>query len=285
MPDRVETAFRRIIARPYGMVLVTGPTGSGKTTTLYAALKILNQPENKIITAEDPVEYRLPRINQVQVHADIGLTFARILRSALRQDPDIVFIGEVRDEETAEIAVRAAMTGHLVLSTLHTNNAVSTLGRLLDMKVPGYLLGTALNAVVAQRLVRRVCEGCGQNTEIPAELAGFVRKVGGEAATRAQYRKGAGCAHCNFTGYQGRIGVYEYLEIDQELGVALARSDTVEFARLAHGRPGFTTLEQAALQCAMKGITTLEEAVRISADLEATVLEGAAAADAPAAGS
>jgi len=189
-----------------------------------------------------------------------------------------VFIGEIRDEETAEIAVRAAMTGHLVLSTLHTNNAVSTLGRLLDMKVPGYLLASALNAVVAQRLVRRVCDGCAQDTQVPEGLSGFVRQVGGEAALRAGYRRGTGCPHCNFTGFQGRIGIYEYLEIDRELGVALARADAVEFARIAHARPGFTTLEQAALRCAMQGITTLEEAVRISADLEATVLDGTAAA-------
>jgi MSHA biogenesis protein MshE len=273
MPDHIETAFRRTIARPYGMVLVTGPTGSGKTTTLYAGLKILNEPENKIITAEDPVEYRLPRINQVQVHAEIGLTFARILRSALRQDPDIVFIGEIRDEETAEIAVRAAMTGHLVLSTLHTNNAISTVNRLMDMKVPGYLLATAVNAIIAQRLVRRVCESCAQNAELPADLHGFVRQIGGEQATRSAYSKGAGCAHCNFTGYQGRIGVYEYLEIDRELSMALGRGDTVEFGARARRKQGFSTLEQAALQSAMKGVTTISEVVRISADLEATVLD------------
>jgi len=273
MPDHVETAFRRTIARPYGMVLVTGPTGSGKTTTLYAGLKILNQPESKVITAEDPVEYRLPRINQVQVHPEIGLTFARILRSALRQDPDIVFIGEIRDEETAEIAVRAAMTGHLVLSTLHTNNAISTVNRLMDMKIPGYLLATAVNAIVAQRLVRRICESCVQNVELSADLHGFVKQIGGEHAARGQYSKGAGCAHCNFTGYQGRVGVYEYLEIDRELSAALGRGDTVEFGARARRKPGFFTLEQAALQCAMKGITTIGEVVRIAADLEATVLE------------
>jgi MSHA biogenesis protein MshE len=273
MPEHVETAFLRTISRPYGMVLVTGPTGSGKTTTLYAGLKILNQPENKIITAEDPVEYRLSRINQVQVHAEIGLTFARILRSALRQDPDIVFIGEIRDEETAEIAVRAAMTGHLVLSTLHTNNAISTVNRLMDMKIPGYLLATALNAIIAQRLVRRICESCSQAADLPADLHGFVKQVGGDHATRAAYRKGAGCPHCNFTGYQGRVGIYEYLEIDRDLSMALGRGDTVEFGTRARRKPGFFSLEQAALQSAIKGITTISEVVRISADLEATVLD------------
>jgi len=272
MPDHVVNSFKRMISRPYGMILATGPTGSGKTTTLYAGLKILNLAENKIITAEDPVEYRLPRVNQVQVHPDIGLTFARVLRSALRQDPDIVFIGEIRDEETAEIAVRAAMTGHLVLSTLHTNNAISTVNRLMDMGIKGYLLASALNAIIAQRLVRKVCESCVRNAELPAELYEYVKQAGGEHATRAAYKKGAGCAHCNFTGYQGRIGVYEFLEIDRGLGAALGRGDSVAFADQARKKPGFFTLEQAALQCAMKGITTIDEALRISADLEATVM-------------
>jgi MSHA biogenesis protein MshE len=272
MPDHAASAFRRVIARPYGMVLVTGPTGSGKTTTLYAGLKLLNRPEVKIITVEDPVEYRLPRINQIQVNPEIGLTFARVLRSALRQDPDIVFIGEIRDEETAEIAVRAAMTGHLVLSTLHTNNAIGTINRLMDMGIKGYLLATAVNAIVAQRLVRRVCDGCAQNVVLPPELTAFVRHVGGEHAARATFRKGAGCAHCSFTGYLGRIGVYEFLEVDRELGAILGTGDSAAFAERARRRAGFFTLDQAALHCAMKGVTTIDEALRISADVETSII-------------
>ncbi|MFQ5659801.1 MAG: GspE/PulE family protein [Gammaproteobacteria bacterium] len=268
MPDHVVTSFKRVIKRPHGMVLVTGPTGSGKTTTLYAAIKILNSPEDKVITVEDPVEYRLPRINQVQINSDIGLTFAKVLRSALRQDPDIILIGEIRDEETAEIAVRAAMTGHMVLSTLHTNSAIGTVNRLMDMGIKGYLLATALNAIIAQRLVRRICEGCGRNAELVPEVSEYVQQVSGEHATRAAYKRGAGCGRCNFTGYQGRIGVYELLELDQQMAKTLGSGDTVEFAEHAMKKAGFFTLEQAALQCAMKGMTTIDEVLRISADLD-----------------
>ena len=273
MPDHLIKAFKKVISRPHGMVLVTGPTGSGKTTTLYAGLKLLNQADTKIITVEDPVEYRLPRINQVQVNADIGLTFSRVLRSALRHDPDIVFVGEIRDEETAEIAVRAALTGHLVLSTLHTNSAIATVNRLLDMKIPGYLLASALNAIVAQRLVRRVCESCGQNSQLTDDLLQFVKHIGGEPAVRATFKKGVGCAHCNFTGFQGRVGVYELLELDRNMTAALGRNDTVEFGNQARRRPGYFTLDQAALQCAMKGITTIEEALRVSMDLEGETID------------
>jgi MSHA biogenesis protein MshE len=267
MPERVINSFKKVITRPHGIVLVTGPTGSGKTTTLYAGLELLNRPGSKIITVEDPVEYRLRRVIQVQVNSDIGLTFARVLRSALRNDPDIVLVGEVRDEETAEIAVRAAMTGHLVLSTLHTNNAIGTVSRLLDMGVKSYLLATSLNAIVAQRLVRRICESCGQNVELPPHLLEFVKHVGGEQAAHATFKKGTGCAHCNFTGFQGRIGVYELLEIDQKLTSILGRGDTAEFADQAKSTPGFFSLSRSALQLAMRGTTTLGEVLRITADL------------------
>ena len=273
MPERVIKTYKRVISRPYGMVLVTGPTGSGKTTTLYAGLRLLNKPQVKIITAEDPVEYRLPRINQIQINSDIGLTFARVLRSALRQDPDIVLVGEIRDEETAEIAVRASMTGHLVLSTLHTNSAIGTVSRLIDMNVKSYLLSTALNAIVAQRLVRRICESCKRKMELHPELLAYISKVGGEQATKAAYYKGEGCAHCNFTGHQGRIGIYEFLELDQKLSFILGRGDTAAFADQARKDPGFFTLEQSALQAAMKGITTLDEVLRISADLDVDLPE------------
>ncbi|MCG8325081.1 MAG: GspE/PulE family protein [Thiotrichales bacterium] len=268
MPDRVIKSFKRVIKRPYGMVLVTGPTGSGKTTTLYAALKLLNSPNKKIITVEDPVEYRLERINQVQVNSDIGLTFASVLRSALRQDPDIVLIGEIRDEETAEIAVRAAMTGHLVLSTLHTNSAISTINRLLDMSVKSYLLSTSLHSIVAQRLVRRVCESCAQPAELDPEKIEYVRQIGGDHALKGSFKRGIGCAHCNYTGYDGRVGIYEFLELDNELSRILGTGDTTEFAEVARDKPGFFSLEQTVLLYAMKGITTVDEALRISADIE-----------------
>ena len=268
MPEHIVTSFTHAITRPYGMVLVTGPTGSGKTTTLYAGLKMLNKPDVKIITAEDPIEYRLPRINQVQINTDIGLSFANVLRSSLRQDPDVLLVGEIRDEETAEIAIRASMTGHLVLSTLHTNSAIGTVNRLIDMDVKSYLLSAALNAIIAQRLVRRICKSCKKNSELSTELTELVKKIGGEQASKAQYAQGVGCAHCNATGYQGRIGVYEFLHIDPELATILGTGDTGEFARAVRGKAGFFTLEQAALQLAMQGITTLDEVLRISADID-----------------
>ena len=271
MPDRIIKSFKNVIKRPHGMVLVTGPTGSGKTTTLYAALKLLNAPSKKIITVEDPVEYRMERINQVQVHNDIGLTFSRVLRSALRQDPDIVLVGEIRDEETAEIAVRAAMTGHLVLSTLHTNSAISTINRLLDMGVKNYLLATALHSIVAQRLVKRICSGCSADADITDDMRDFVKRIGGEKASLASFKKGIGCTQCNFTGYEGRIGIYEFLELDSELTRLLGHSDTFSFAEAARKKPGFYSLEQTAVVYAMRGLTTLEEAMRISADLEAEI--------------
>jgi len=228
MPEDILHRFRHLIQRPHGMVLVTGPTGSGKTTTLYAALNHLNSPEIKIITVEDPVEYRLPRINQVQVNAKIGLSFARVLRSALRQDPNIVLVGEMRDQETAEIGLRAAMTGHLVLSTLHTNDAIGSANRLIDMGAEGYLVAAALQAVMAQRLVRRICESCSQPQIIDVQHAVWVRALLGPQADITQFKHGLGCSHCNNTGYHGRIGVYELLEIDGPLADALSRESSSE---------------------------------------------------------
>ena len=278
MPEHIVKSFTHATTRPHGMVLVTGPTGSGKTTTLYAGLKLLNKPGVKIITAEDPIEYRLPRINQVQINSDIGLTFANVLRSSLRQDPDVLLVGEIRDEETAEIAIRASMTGHLVLSTLHTNNAIGTVNRLIDMNVRSYLLAAALNAIVAQRLVRRICQSCGRNIDLSSELLEFVKKIGGDHAVKASYMEGMGCAHCNSTQYQGRIGVYEFLNIDQQLASILGKGDTVEFAKMVRQNAGFFTLEQAALQLAMQGITTLDEVLRISADIDVELPEQSQAA-------
>ena len=269
MPEDIRARFVNVIKRPHGMILVTGPTGSGKTTTLYSALSLLNTSENKIITVEDPVEYRLPRINQVQVKSEIGLTFSRVLRSALRQDPDIILVGEMRDEETAEIGLRAAMTGHMVLSTLHTNDALSTVARLLDMGIKTYLLAASLHAILAQRLVRRICKSCTQEYKPDNQQLVWVRKHGAEKYAATVFRKGVGCPHCNYTGYHGRIGVYEYLEFNQTLSEALASGDSTVFNHAARKAEGFRTLSNVALQYAAEGITTLEEVLRISADVEA----------------
>ena len=275
MPKIMLKRFEQLITRPYGMILVTGPTGSGKTTTLYAALKELNSPEKKIVTIEDPVEYRLPRINQTQVNTDIDLTFSRVLRSSLRQDPDIVLVGEIRDEDTAEIALRAAMTGHLVLSTLHTNDAASTVSRLLDMGIKSYLLASAIHAILAQRLVRRICPSCSRTAVLNTHQEVWLKNFAPDDAINATYRKGAGCGYCNSTGYQGRIGVYELLEFDQHLTDILSQGDTAEFAIEARNAKGFTPLNMVALQYAMEGITTIEEVMRISADID-TLLDNEA---------
>jgi MSHA biogenesis protein MshE len=268
MPEQIVSSFRNFIQRPHGMVLVTGPTGSGKTTTLYSAINELNFPEKKIITIEDPVEYILPRVNQVQVNTKIGLTFANVLRSALRQDPDIVLIGEMRDQETVEIGLRAAMTGHMVFSTLHTNDAISTAIRLLDMKAEGFLVASALAAVLAQRLVRRVCENCKTETPLlPAELTWIHSQVG-DLTPGGKFLKGAGCPSCNQTGYRGRIGVFELLRIDFQLADALRRGDTAGFTNFAKKQPGFEPLAICTFKYAMQGITTMEEVLRISGQID-----------------
>jgi len=271
MPKGLLDRFEKLIQRPHGMILVTGPTGSGKTTTLYAALQTLNVPETKIITVEDPVEYKLPRINQVQVNSDIGLTFSTVLRSALRQDPDIILIGEMRDEETAEIALRAAMTGHLVLSTLHTNDAISTVNRLMDMNVKSYLLASALHAILAQRLVRRVCESCAQANELTEQQQGWLGSFVNEEKFNVTFKKGLGCAHCNYTGYQGRIGVYELLEFDKNLANILSQGESAKFVKEAINSRHFRPLNMVALQYAVEGITTMDEVIRISADIDSVV--------------
>lgn len=265
MPPRLGQRVRRMIARPHGMLLVTGPTGSGKTTTLYAALNELNTPESKIITVEDPVEYRLPRVNQVQVHEQIGLTFARVLRTALRQDPDVILVGEMRDLETAQIGLRASITGHFVLSTLHTNSSIDTVGRLLDMGAPGYLMATALQGVLAQRLVRRVCPACAQPYQ-PDEHEMAWLKANRPDAAAASFVQGAGCARCGNSGYRGRVGVYELLEISGELVSALRNEDLDGFAELARKSAGFVPLSGSAVHLAAQGKTSLQEAMRISSD-------------------
>jgi len=266
MPDEILQKLRRVIRKPHGMILVTGPTGSGKTTTLYAALSELNEPGKKIITIEDPVEYRLPRINQVQVNHKINLDFASVLRTALRQDPDVILIGEMRDQETAEIGLRAAMTGHMVLSTLHTNDAVSTANRLIDMGAPGYLVASSLEAVLAQRLVRKVCEYCAQDHTPTAQERAWLEANPNLDWQNHHYKQGAGCMQCNNTGYRGRVGVFELLMMSPELADALRRQDTSAFFRAAASQKDFKTLGEAALELAQQGITTLEEVARVAGE-------------------
>lgn len=268
MPASMLERFRKLIHMPHGLILVTGPTGSGKTTTLYGALQELNVVGKKIITVEDPVEYRLHRINQVQINPKIELSFARVLRSALRQDPDILLVGEIRDQETAEIALRAAMTGHMVLSTLHTNDAVSSAMRLVDMGAEGFLAATALRAVVAQRLVRRLCDNCYVDHEPDTKDMAWIRGLLGEEANNMTLKRAVGCHRCNNTGYRGRIGVFEILVLNEELSDALRRADSSDFVRIAKRTPGYQPLVVSALQDAAKGITSLEEVLRVAEQID-----------------
>jgi MSHA biogenesis protein MshE len=267
MPEVILNRFRKQIARPHGLILVTGPTGSGKTTTLYGALQELNSPEKKIITVEDPVEYTLPRITQVQVHEKIGFDFGAVLRSSLRQDPDILLVGEIRDHETAEIAVRASLTGHLVLSTLHTNDAITSAMRLIDVGLEGYLVASALRGVVAQRLVRRICTSCKEPYQPEPQEKLWLQSIDMKHAASIDFSRGVGCSHCNNTGYRGRIGVFEFLEIDNVLADALRSADPVAFGHAARKQKGFKTLSQCTLDYAAQGITSLDEVFRVSEQL------------------
>jgi MSHA biogenesis protein MshE len=274
MPLDILQRFRKQIKRPHGLVLVTGPTGSGKTTTLYGALSELNDAEKKIITVEDPVEYTLPRITQVQIHEKIGFGFSTVLRSSLRQDPDILLIGEIRDQETAEIAVRASLTGHLVLSTLHTNDAITSAMRLIDVGLEGYLVASALRAVVAQRLVRRICSSCKTDYQPEPQEKIWLNAINPKAQGNImRFFRGTGCSHCNNTGYRGRIGVFEFLEIDNILADALRSGNPLEFGRLVKKKENFRTLSQCALDYAFQGTTTLEEVFRVSEQLAEETLQ------------
>ncbi len=263
MPDAMAEKFRAAINRPHGMILVTGPTGSGKTTTLYGALSELNKPDLKIITAEDPIEYRLPRINQVQVNSKIGLDFAAILRTTLRQDPDIIMVGEMRDQETVEIGLRGALTGHLVLSTLHTNDAVTSAIRLIDMGAAPYLVATSLRGVLAQRLVRRVCENCKQEKAPSAQEQAWVGFLKPEL-TNASFYKGRGCNSCNHTGYKGRIGVFEFLEMNEDMMEALRDDNTQGFVDATKENKDFVPLSHMALDYAAEGKTSLDEVFKVA---------------------
>ena len=264
MPEQVLTRFKAYINNPQGLILVTGPTGSGKTTTLYAALSSVNKPQTKIITAEDPVEFRISRINQTQINDKIGLTFASVLRSALRQDPDVILVGEIRDRETAEIAVRASITGHLVFSTLHTNGAVETATRLLDMGIEGYILASSLKLIIAQRLIRRICERCVDSYEIDENETIWLENKLGARVDEVHLKKGHGCQHCNHSGYRGRIGVYELLEMHHDTLDALRRNDSSGFVVAARNTPGFKPFAEQALALVKQGVTTLHEIMRIS---------------------
>ena len=267
IPPAILARIRVILSNPHGMLLVTGPTGSGKTTTLYAALNELNTPSRKIITVEDPIEYRLAGINQVQVHEKIELTFDRVLRSTLRQDPDVILIGEMRDKDTVETGLRAAMTGHLVLSTLHTNDAASTPIRLIDMGAPNYMVAMSLRMVLAQRLVRVVCDVCRAPYVPKPQEHEWLASYLGDAVDTSNCLHGAGCNQCSGTGYVGRTGVYELLEMNQRLVRAANRNDADDFAEAAKLQMGGQMLGREAAKLAVAGKTTVEEAMNVSSQL------------------
>ncbi len=277
MSPEMLVRFRRLVQRPHGLLLVTGPTGSGKTTTLYAALRELNVAERKILTVEDPVEYRLPRVQQVQVNPKIQLTFAGVLRSVLRHDPDVVMIGEMRDNETAQIGLRAALTGHLVLSTLHTNDAIASSIRLADMGVDGYLVASALRGIVAQRLVRRLCVQCRTPVDAsPGERAWLAAYAPARAG--ATFHRGAGCSDCGSSGHRGRVGVYELLELDADAAEALRRGEHGEYERIARASRGYRSLTDAALDLACEGVISLPEVLRVTEQGEDDLIAAASAA-------
>jgi len=259
-PDSL-VKFQRNIAKPYGMVLVTGPTGSGKTNTLYSALQSLNTVDTNIMTAEDPVEFNLPGINQVQMKEQIGLNFAAALRSFLRQDPNIVLVGEIRDFETAEIAIKAALTGHLVLSTLHTNDAPSTISRLMNMGIEPFLVATSVNLIQAQRLIRRICKDCKKEHPTPHEALMEIGFSAEEAKTLKSY-KGRGCPSCNDTGYKGRIGLYEVMEITDEIRELILIGASALELRKKSIEDGMISLRESGLQKIRNGVTTIEEVLR-----------------------
>ncbi len=263
MTEDVRLGFQRLIRKPHGMILVTGPTGSGKTTTLYTALSEINSADKKIITIEDPVEYQLQGVNQIHVKPKIGLTFANGLRSIVRQDPDVIMVGEIRDAETADIAIHSALTGHLVFSTLHTNDAPGAITRLLDMGIESYLVSSVLAAVLAQRLVRVICPECRE----PYQLDGAaVRKMGikTEVAHVLQVFRGKGCAACNFTGYHGRIGIYEFLVIGEEVQRMILEKADANMIRQKALQLGMKTLWEDGWRNVELGVTTLDDLLRVT---------------------
>jgi MSHA biogenesis protein MshE len=258
--------IKNIYSKPHGMLLVTGPTGSGKTTTLYSILQGLNSPERKILTVEDPIEYRIERVNQVQVNPKIELTFARVLRAMLRQDPDVIMVGEIRDAETAQIAMRAAITGHFVLATLHTNDAMTSALRLIDMGCEGYMVAAAVKGIIGQRLVRKLCPNCSRIEKLDEQEAIWLSSM--TASTDFQFKAAVGCSHCSQSGYSGRIGVYELLELNKEMLEALRESDSNRFVRAALACDNYTPLSQSVLHLAKNGETSIEEAIRVVGQLD-----------------
>jgi type IV pilus assembly protein PilB len=255
--------FTKAIHNPYGMILITGPTGSGKTTTLYSAIHTINSPDINIMTAEDPVEYNLRGVNQVQINEEIGRTFASALRAFLRQDPDVILVGETRDLETAQIGIRAALTGHLVLTTLHTNDCPSTVARLLDMGIPPFLVSSSLTLILAQRLGRKVCKDCKQPYDADEETLVPYGHVP-QGLGKISFYKGKGCATCNFTGMKGRIAIYEVMPINQDIRDLIIRNaPAVEIGEAAQ-RQGMKTLRQNALQKVIEGGMTIEEVLRVT---------------------
>jgi type IV pilus assembly protein PilB len=267
MSEEIYRQVNQLIRRPNGIILVTGPTGSGKTTTLYAGLNDLNRPDRKIITAEDPVEYYLPGINQVEVKHSIGLDFARIIRAMLRQAPNVILVGEMRDSETAEMGIQASLTGHLVFSTLHTNDAPSAITRMIDMGVPAYLVASSIIAILAQRLVRKVCEKC-KYPYIPPEAVLEEAGLTPEQITKATFMKGKGCANCNRKGYRGRVGIYELMMMTSRVRELAFQGTSSQQLRRTAVSQGMHTLFEDGLDKAMRGITTLEEVFRIAKKVE-----------------
>ncbi len=259
-PESLE-GFQMEVTKPYGMVLVTGPTGSGKTNTLYSSISLLNKPETNIMTAEDPVEFNLKGINQVNVKEEIGLTFAAALRSFLRQDPNIVLVGEIRDFETAEIAIKAALTGHLVLSTLHTNDAPSTISRLMNMGIEPFLVATSVNLICAQRLVRRVCSQCKEEVKIPKKT---LLRIGytEDEVDKVKVFKGKGCDRCSGTGYKGRVGLYEVMQITDEMRELILSGATAMDLRQQAVKDGMITLRRSGLIKIRDGHTSIDEVLR-----------------------
>jgi MSHA biogenesis protein MshE len=271
--EEVLACMRSHLQRPHGMILMTGPTGSGKTTTLYGMLNELNQKQRKIITIEDPIEYQLSRINQVQVNPKVGLNFAQVLRTVLRQDPDIIMIGEMRDHETINMGLRGAITGHLVLSTLHTNDAISSVLRLIDMGAAPYLIASSVRLVIAQRLLRRICRACHTQIVLSEAEQAWLAAVESKGKATTQTYRGRGCQACHGTGYEGRIGIFEILEFDDMMVRALRNNDHQAFVDAAKANAGYQPLQASALACLERGETTLEEVMYLvegSAWLEAS---------------
>jgi general secretion pathway protein E len=258
-----QSRIQSLIQRPHGIILVTGPTGSGKTTTLYTALRHINAKEKSVFTLEDPIEYQMPMIRQTQVNPDIGMTFAAGLRALLRQDPDVILVGEIRDQETADLAMRAALTGHLVFSTLHTNDAIGAIPRLIDMGIEPFLLASALTAVIGQRLVRCICPGCKVERE-DSELVLAELQVELPHDSPPRLWTGAGCQACSNTGYSGRAGIYEIIQVTDQLHAPIVHGPDIAAIRAMIHKQGMPTMFQDGLQKALNGVTTLEEILRVT---------------------